>query len=1069
MLTQNDNSLPLTLREIDVIAAFLYSSHSKIIAQFLNIEPRTVETHIYKIMSKLKCRSRHHILEHAISSDFVQSIVTRYQMLCLTYAYNKVHQEKEMHQLYNIKIRYPETISVETCQSFIKVLQEDFTRVKVNILNNNAMDYKDHVQIVYNLEKRTILQKQYYLALQQIINILSPSDNEKIRKIEESLQKSIDPLIQKSCEFSSQKNLLKVPMHKEIFNISRIQKIFFCTAIILMICFAAVAFNPSSNTIIQMDFNLPPQEIFLNRSSLVQALKKAFKNDHHDIQIVTITGIAGAGKTTLARYFARASKASVVWEMNAENAVSLMDSFKNLAFILANDEQSRNQLGYIFQIPEDQVKIKQLVIFTQKKLKEQKEWLLIFDNVENFSDIRYCFPKDVNLWGRGKVIITTRNQNIKNADLIVARTLIELNELSKEESLELFKKIYYQERLNQINAYEKASSVKFLEHIPSFPLDICMAAYFIRATKQTFREYIDNISLHNKSFNQKQSKLSKEISDYAHDRFSILVTILEKLLGTRSEYKKYLFLLFSMNSQKIPYALFESYENTQVAREFLQDLRKFSLIADEKVDERPTLLFSVHRSTQEIGKSYILQVFSQEDLERCVKSVQALIKAYVKNNENSPTKITNLVSHLEVISKTVMNLDISVTSKKLWEQEIYSILGYSYLKFLDDYAHARQYLSLAYSSAKTQKQISDAELANILRSLSHVCAIFEDLDEAIAFAHEGFKFSQNMPNSQILTASILSNLGYMYMSNNDFQKSINYYCQALTTLPSQQSEEKLLTESSINRRLATLYSFTFLNKPEAMQGIHILEKTLKRDKAIDLDFELKTVSNKMLTEIVRNKIRLAYSYVLMQNIIKAKNIIEEINSIQQKTKDLFLEDTFKYFKNLIEAYISIQENQINDTIQILNSLLKKIDEFPYKNNIWIELPARVMRAKAFIHSKSYEQAYADCEAIFKVKRKLKTLYWHLLFAENFYNAAVAKYHLQDFVNAIRHLNEFLNDIQDFCQMFLLPKQFQKLKDKNIFKFINQQEAKNNPEIIKECLKRCEIIFASIHKTPSLKL
>ena len=173
MLTQNDNSLPLTLREIDVIAAFLYSSHSKIIAQFLNIEPRTVETHIYKIMSKLKCRSRHHILEHAISSDFVQSIVTRYQMLCLTYAYNKVHQEKEMHQLYNIKIRYPETISVETCQSFIKVLQEDFTRVKVNILNNNAMDYKDHVQIVYNLEKRTILQKQYYLALQQIINILS--------------------------------------------------------------------------------------------------------------------------------------------------------------------------------------------------------------------------------------------------------------------------------------------------------------------------------------------------------------------------------------------------------------------------------------------------------------------------------------------------------------------------------------------------------------------------------------------------------------------------------------------------------------------------------------------------------------------------------------------------------------------------------------------------------------------------------------------------------------------------------------------------------------------------------
>ena len=420
MLTQNDNSLPLTLREIDVVAALLYSSHSKMIAQFLNIEPRTAETHIYKIMSKLKCRSRHHILEYAISFNFVQSIVKRYQILCLIYAYNKFYQKKEMNQRYNINIRYPESVSVEICQNFIKDLQEDFTRIKVEILDNNTMDYKNHVQIVYNLEKQTILQKKYYFVLQQIIKILSPSNHEEIKKIEESLQKSIDQLIQKSCEFSSQNHSSKAPMQKDIYNISWIQRIFFCTGIIMVICFVTIIFNSSSNAAIRMDFNLPPQEIFLNRSLLVKALKKAFKNDRHDIQIVTITGIAGAGKTTLARYFTRSSKAPVVWEMNAENTTSLIASFKNLAFILANDEQSKKQLDHIFQIPEEKVKIEQLVIFTQKKLKEQKEWLLIFDNVENFSDIRYCFPKDENVWGRGKVIITTRNQNIKNTDLILA-------------------------------------------------------------------------------------------------------------------------------------------------------------------------------------------------------------------------------------------------------------------------------------------------------------------------------------------------------------------------------------------------------------------------------------------------------------------------------------------------------------------------------------------------------------------------------------------------------------------------------------------------------------------------
>lgn len=85
-----DTQIPLTLRELDIIASFLYSAHTKIISQFLDIEPRTVETHIYKIMSKLECKSRHNILEKSSQLLDPKIIYKRYKKLCLLYAYTQV-------------------------------------------------------------------------------------------------------------------------------------------------------------------------------------------------------------------------------------------------------------------------------------------------------------------------------------------------------------------------------------------------------------------------------------------------------------------------------------------------------------------------------------------------------------------------------------------------------------------------------------------------------------------------------------------------------------------------------------------------------------------------------------------------------------------------------------------------------------------------------------------------------------------------------------------------------------------------------------------------------------------
>lgn len=79
-----------TQREIDVIACLLNGRSSKTISSFLNVSPRTVETHVRNIMHKLECHSRGSIIDFIEKSDEYTAIKNYYSLLLNYEAFEKI-------------------------------------------------------------------------------------------------------------------------------------------------------------------------------------------------------------------------------------------------------------------------------------------------------------------------------------------------------------------------------------------------------------------------------------------------------------------------------------------------------------------------------------------------------------------------------------------------------------------------------------------------------------------------------------------------------------------------------------------------------------------------------------------------------------------------------------------------------------------------------------------------------------------------------------------------------------------------------------------------------------------
>lgn len=486
---------------------------------------------------------------------------------------------------------------------------------------------------------------------------------------------------------------------------------------ILMICLLVIIpyhyYSHKEELSVRSDLIVPMNAVLLQRSDLMGQIDKKFTKEP-GIQSLALIGPGGAGKTITARQYAQQQHTSVVWEINAENRRSLYASFENLAATLSKTEEDGKELIQVQGIRDEHKREEKLIQFVKNRLKILPHWFLIFDNIAQFTNIQFYFPQDGKTWGQGKIILTTQDKNIENNNQINHIVLIE--ELDPVQKLNLFTKILSQGMSRPLTEPQLEEAKQFLENIPSFPLDVSSAAYYLNATHISYQKYLENLKNYHQDFANVQENLLKEAGPYVKTRYEIITLSLEQLLNSHKDFGELLLFISLLDSQNIPSDLLKTYKNDAIVDNFMYHLKKYSLITNSS--SLPQSTFSIHRSTQDIIRAYLSDSLKLKKESPILTPIVYALDDYLDQaiEREDFANMQVMAIHLEKFLNHP-NL-LTDFSKGLLESKLGSIYF-----FISD-EKAKQILDSSLKELTSDPLTSNARIA---RSLLHIGAAYTEL------------------------------------------------------------------------------------------------------------------------------------------------------------------------------------------------------------------------------------------------------------------------------------------------------------------------------------------------------
>lgn len=960
------NGVKFTPREIDVLACILGGRATKKIASFLSVSAKTVENHIYHIMLKLECNSRESIKDFLESSDEILFLKNHYDRLSFQEGFERKLKEISAHNLqerprclfiYGVEDKNNTSLfsqlekhlklagvivtldvrkelwTENTLKEAVESSSQDFRLLFIpQALKNSlqieknkskqiipqfseeeAKQQKTFLFLLRTNNKKTFIhfpefaphqhasQKNYYLSLIEILKSLLPKHNfdDLLSKIEKYDNGRIENYSQsqKSKIQNNQDNKNKV------FNLRKWHVVLLVSFVVIVFIyweFGAKIHNTAKQGehFIRSDLITPQKNILLDRPEIIAEIDKKF-TDQSGIQTVALIGTGGAGKTTLARQYAQQQKTNIMWEINVETQETLKDSFEKLARYLAKTEEVQKVLREIQDIKNFKEKEEKILEFVKKNLKLNSHWLLIYDNVEHFSDIQKYFPHDNESWGTGKIILTTRNTNIQNNSQI--SRMIPIGELTQEQKLELFTKII-SHGVPASTATQNTETIKFLESIPPFPLDISVAAYYLKSTNMSYKKYLENLENYNKDFDSVQKNLLKEAGTYLKTRYSIITQSLEYLIKSHKDFGELLLFISLLDSQNIPRDLLNKHKNEPVVDNFIYHLKKYSIITNESADSVLGATVSIHRSTQAIILAYLIKELSllknnntlQEICNIFIKyTVDAIAQGDFMKQKCLLNHCVVVLSHKNLLTD-FMKASISgelggiychqglyVKAKKILEETLQHIDKKHHILR----AHISIYLGKFYSSTGNYEKARalfdnnitiynkyDKNNIDFPTTLTYLGILYRKIGDykkaeaLITYALKLFKINFSEDYGPILWASI--NLGNIYLEQGNFEKA------------------RVLLEQNLK-----MYKQYFPSNhgaiAEILQRLGVIYRDLGYyDKAIDL-FQLCLKNYKReLSEthlyIASPLVYLGSVYIELKKYEEAKKILEKSLSIYNK-------------------------------------------------------------------------------------------------------------------------------------------------------------------------------------------
>jgi tetratricopeptide (TPR) repeat protein len=690
-------------------------------------------------------------------------------------------------------------------------------------------------------------------------------------------------------------------------------------------------------TEIRSDLNLPNERVLLKRSELMRQIDDKLKN-RSGIQTIALIGMGGAGKTTLARHYAHQQKANVVWEINAETSESLQDSFDRLAQALAKTEEDQKKLRELQGIKHSIEREERVIQFVKEHLKATSNWFLLYDNVEIITDIQKYFPQDVATWGQGKVILTTRNSNVQNNKHV--NFSFSVGELDPVQKLDLFSYIMNNGAPSLFTPQQVEEAKAFLENIPSFPLDVSIAAYYLKSSHISYDQYLKNLIQYSHSFEKTQEEILKEAGDYTKTRYAIIALSLQQLIAFHKDFKDLLLFISLIDSQNIPRDLLNAYKEHTTVDNFIHHLKKYSLITHESSPSL-TPTFSIHRSTQAITLMYLSDVLNLKENRKSLFPIVTTLESYMANivAKIDVSKMKIIVSHCNAM----LIHDFMLT--QVVKGSINSILGEVY-SYLGDYVKAENFLKegllnlknskeekhkiawilahlgSVYSELGKYKQAKDIFEQNILlykkaskvhlglvRTTAELGYVYKELGyyrkAADLFQRSLIMYEKYFPEDYVGIVWALLYLGYLYQDLGDYEKAQYYYKKSLIVCNTHLPENHIVTAwvlshlGNIERELGNYEA-----------AINLVEHALKTCQAHFPD----------------NHVGLAVILVHLGKIYMNQKNYKEAKLFFNKSLDIFKNH---YSGNHVRIALVLKELA---AIYLLENQLKKAEDFLNKAN-----------------------------------------------------------------------------------------------------------------------------------------
>ncbi|MDI9634210.1 tetratricopeptide repeat protein [Geitlerinema splendidum] len=680
---------------------------------------------------------------------------------------------------------------------------------------------------------------------------------------------------------------------------------------------------------LRSDLILPTDSVLLNRPQLIKTIEEALKTSTQNvgtngIKTIALVGIGGSGKTTLARYYARQQKASVVAEVDAETKEGLSESFESLAKILSITEEDKKNLRKIQDIEFVKERDKQILLFVKEKLKKSPNWLLIYDNVKHFKDIHEYFPYDSGAWGNGRIIVITRDKNIQNNSYI--SSIIEVTELTPQEKLDLFIKIMESGMLEKYTPHQREQVNSFLKAIPPFPLDVSIAAYYLKMTKVPYEKYLEHVKMHRQDFAVIQENVIKEASDYTKTRYGIITLSLDNIIQTDPDFASLLLFVSLLNDQNIPRDLLNAYKNDIIVDNFIYHLKKYSLITRESTS--PSLaspLFSIHPSTQEVSLDYLQKTLDLKNNREVLNGIVTTMENYIDKaiNQEDTLKMKFLTSHVErMLCQPLMDLHM--------REALQRKLGHIYY-YLNEYTKAKDLLERTLHELRGQNSNGYEEIAETLMYLGDVYSVLSNYEQARKLSEESLEiYQKHLSKNYLGTAKALAYLGNVYRRLGNYEKA-KELCQQSLELYKQHD-----SKNSIN------YAWTLAHLGQAYKELG------NYDKAKDL-----------LEESLK-----IYKEKSPDNCLREAWILAHIGSVYRKLGDFEKAKTFLELSlDIYRKYFSENHTRTAWVLFLLGEVYKDLKDYDVAESYFLKSLA--------IYEKNYGK---DHQENTKVLAKLAEVY-----------------------------------------------------------------------------------------------